>query len=355
MRSFLRADNWKSAILKIKMKKKLPGVTIALTAVSLVCFLLLAQAFFMMTSGTMDAVRAERVSTQAVEVAKLDEAALKNVAYNELDSAAHGRRAVEGMGEATGWETEVTVGPEQTLSDGERTKVRMGHISVYAKGDVVSRYELDVPLVSSDFNVKNDDERHRISEKYDDAHKVVDTYVDRQKIYDNVKNDTSNYRISEKYDGKILHDYVNDREVYSRVTNDTPGTKITVKYEGDTVNFYAGDRPAPLPLTVPDYGRAFYLIYALGINFTTIGDCDYRAPKDGYIVITNCNTDIDYWLSINGFMLFHKCQYDWSGSGLFPCKKGDNIHVWAVAQDRTGDGSRRVTIAFIPVRAQNSR
>lgn len=354
MRSFLRADNWKSAILKIKMKKKLPGVTIALTAVSLVCFLLLAQAFFMMTSGTMDAVRAERVSTQAVEVAKLDEAALKNVAYNELDSAAHGRRAVEGMGEATGWETEVTVGPEQTLSDGERTKVRMGHISVYAKGDVVSRYELDVPLVSSDFNVKNDDTRHRISEMYDDAHKVVDTYVDRKKIYDNVKNDTSNYRISEKYDGKNLHDYVNDREIYSRVVNDSPGTKISIKYDGDTLNYYSNGHEISAPVPKYDWGHGVKLV-DLGLHQWDgqLSNFTYVVPEDGLIVVINCATDCDYSLWISGCRAYHKCGLTMADTGSFTVAKGDIISLDAYHGDTQEDAewnSRQMYITFVPLR-----
>lgn len=72
MRFFLRADNWKSAILKIKMRKKLPGITIALTAVSIFCFLMLAQAFFMMTSGGFNALAAQRTASQAEQNARIE-------------------------------------------------------------------------------------------------------------------------------------------------------------------------------------------------------------------------------------------------------------------------------------------
>lgn len=131
---------------------------------------------------------------------KIGYAVLRNIAYDEIDAKGpHERRAIEGMDDGS-WESSVTVAPEKTLSDGERTKVKMATIQIFRTGDTVSRFSLDVPLVSSDFNVKNDDEKHRISEKYDEKHKTVDTVINRKVIYDNIKNDTPSHRISMVWD-----------------------------------------------------------------------------------------------------------------------------------------------------------
>ena len=53
MRRFksLGAGGWKSAILKIKMNKKKPAFTLALGALSIFCFLMIAQSFVFLTNG----------------------------------------------------------------------------------------------------------------------------------------------------------------------------------------------------------------------------------------------------------------------------------------------------------------
>jgi len=145
----------------------------------------------------------------------------------------------------------------------------MGHISVFRAQDLVSRYDLDVPLVSSDFNVKNDDERHRISVKYDETHKTVDTYVDRHKVNESIKNDTNTYRISLKYDpgSDTVKTFVNDREI---------------KTNTGAVGF-------------PDYSKGQY-----------IGDVgSFTAPENGYLFFAfNSHYDGGYCeISINGVQM----------------------------------------------------
>ena len=202
MRPFSKTKGrgWKNTLLKMKIRKKLPAFTLVATSLAVLTWILIAQSFAMMSSGAMDTAKTQRVTAQAVEAAKLDEAALRNIAYDEIDEKGpHGRRPIEGMDDGS-WESSVTVAPEKTLSDGERTKVKMATIQIFRTGDTVSRFSLDVPLVSSDFNVKNDDEKHRISEKYDEKHKTVDTVINRKVIYDNIKNDTPSHRISMVWD-----------------------------------------------------------------------------------------------------------------------------------------------------------
>jgi hypothetical protein len=356
MRSFFKAKGrgWKDVFLKMKMRKKMPAFTLVATSLAVLTWILIAQSFAMMSSGAMDTAKTQRVTAQAVEAAKLDEAALRNIAYDEIDEKGpHGRRPIEGMDDGS-WESSVTIAPERTLSDGERTKVKMATIQIFRTGDTVSRFSLEVPLVSPDFNVKNDDTRHRISEMYDDAHKVVDTYVDRKKIYDNVKNDTSNYRISEKYDGKNLHDYVNDREIYSRVVNDSPGTKISIKYDGDTLNYYSNGHEISAPVPKYDWGHGVKLV-DLGLHQWNgqLSNFTYVVPADGLIVVINCATDCDYSLWISGCRAYHKCGLTMADTGSFTVAKGDIISLDAYhgdTQEDAGWNSRQMYITFVPLR-----
>ena len=243
MRSFFKKKDggWKNALLKIKIRKKMPAFTLVATSLAVLTWILIAQSFAMMSSGAMDTAKTQRVTAQAVEAAKLDEAALRNIAYDEIDEKGpHGRRPIEGMDDGS-WESSVTIAPERTLSDGERTKVKMATIQIFRTGDTVSRFSLEVPLVSPDFNVKNDDEKHRISQQYDETHKTVDTVVDRKVIYDNVKNDTSNHRISEKYDEetKSVKTYVDGKETEATVpTGYVPlYTSVSTNYPCHSVSY----------------------------------------------------------------------------------------------------------------------
>lgn len=321
MRSFFKAKGrgWKDVFLKMKMRKKMPAFTLVATSLAVLTWILIAQSFAMMSSGAMDTAKTQRVTAQAVEAAKLDEAALRNIAYDEIDEKGpHGRRPIEGMDDGS-WESSVTIAPERTLSDGERTKVKMATIQIFRTGDTVSRFSLEVPLVSPDFNVKNDDTRHRISEMYDDAHKVVDTYVDRKKIYDNVKNDTSNYRISEKYDGKIIHDYVNGREVYSNIKNDTYNYHISFRYDpdSDTVKIYVDGREIKNnsgAVGFPDYTKG-----------QPVAD-GFVAPENGWIYVRNEGRRLA--LSIDGAeVIGHDIEPDQNDSGFVPISKGQTFHV----------------------------
>ena len=145
----LGSDGWKSAVLKIKMRKKLPAITITLTAVSIFCFLVLAEAFFMMTSGSFNALAAQRTASQAEQNARIEVKRLENLDYAELSYLAeHPRQVMEGV-EDGNWESEVTLGPEKNLSEDDNVKIRLAHVSIYRTQDSVSRYDVDVPLTSA--------------------------------------------------------------------------------------------------------------------------------------------------------------------------------------------------------------
>lgn len=145
----LGSDGWKSAVLKIKMRKKLPAITITLTAVSIFCFLVLAEAFFMMTSGSFNALAAQRTASQAEQNARIEVKRLENLDYAELSYLAeHPRQVMDGV-EDGNWESEVTLGPEKNLNDDDDVKIRLAHVSIYRTGDSVTRYDVDVPLTSA--------------------------------------------------------------------------------------------------------------------------------------------------------------------------------------------------------------
>ena len=322
MRSFFKKKDggWKNALLKIKMRKKLPAFTLVATSLAVLAWILIAQSFAMMSSGAMDTAKTQRVTAQAVEAAKLDEAALRNIAYDEIDSKGpHGRRAIDGMDDGS-WESSVTIDPERTLSDGEQTKLKMAHIAIFRTGDSVSRFTLDVPLVSSDFNVKNDDEKHRISEKYDEKHGTVDTYVDRRLIYDNVK-------------------------------NDSPGTRISVKYDGDTLKFYSGGNEIGAPVPKYDWRRHIEIVHCdLGQWDGNYSPGTYHVPTDGMIIVINCVTDCDYGLWIDGGRAYHKCGATMADTSSFPVAKGDTVYFDAWGNDNKHDPNRQLYITFVPVK-----
>lgn len=144
-----RSRTWKDTVLKIKIKKKTEGFTLVATALAVLCWIFIAQAFFMMSSGTLSTVKAERTAYQAEQNTALDVSRLKALDYDDLDSkGAHARKVIEGVGDGN-WESEVTIDPEQPLNGGDDdAKLRIAHVKVYRTGDTTSRYSLDVPLTS---------------------------------------------------------------------------------------------------------------------------------------------------------------------------------------------------------------
>ena len=151
-----RSRTWKDTVLKIKIKKKTEGFTLVATALAVLCWIFIAQAFFMMSSGTLSTVKAERTAYQAEQNTALDVSRLKALDYDDLDSkGAHARKVIEGVGDGN-WESEVTIDPEQPLNGGDDdAKLRIAHVKVYRTGDTTSRYSLDVPLTSQNGKEEN--------------------------------------------------------------------------------------------------------------------------------------------------------------------------------------------------------
>lgn len=150
MRPFSKAKGrgWKDTLLKMKIRKKMPAFTIIAAGLACITWIFIAQAFFMLMSGTFNVAAAHRTALQSEQNAQLDIQHLKNLDFYDLDSyGAHPRRAIEGID--PGWESEVTIGPEKHLDGvGEDVKMRLAHVAVFRQGDVVSRYDVDVPLTT---------------------------------------------------------------------------------------------------------------------------------------------------------------------------------------------------------------
>lgn len=184
-----RARTWKNTVLKIKIKKKTKGFTLVATALAVLCWIFIAQAFFMMSSGTLSTVKAERTAYQAEQNTALDVSRLKALDYDDLDSkGAHARKVIEGVGDGN-WESEVTIDPEQPLNGGDDdAKLRIAHVKVYRTGDTTSRYSLDVPLTSQSA----------------DTGKLAQLYW-----IDHTENYYRTLQLATKYDGKehVLHKF----------------------------------------------------------------------------------------------------------------------------------------------------
>ncbi len=124
--------------------KKLRGFMI-LPAVFMVILLgLLGVAFLQIYTGQFSALSANRKALQAQQFAQSEADFLRNVSYDELDTAAHARKAIDGT---TGWMSEVTIDDETTVNEVQQ---RMALIKVYKNSSVTSPdFSLQVPLSSA--------------------------------------------------------------------------------------------------------------------------------------------------------------------------------------------------------------
>lgn len=216
-----RARTWKNTVLKIKIKKKTKGFTLVATALAVLCWIFIAQAFFMMSSGTLSTVKAERTAYQAEQNTALDVSRLKALDYDDLDSkGAHARKVIEGVGDGN-WESEVTIDPEQPLNGGDDdAKLRIAHVKVYRTGDTTSRYSLDVPLTSQNgSNLRDVELTIPVDEKisHDEEHRALITHFTMPKFLGSgMHTSSATYTVTMPSDGYIEVDNIS-------ATNDLTG------------------------------------------------------------------------------------------------------------------------------------
>lgn len=67
------------------------------------------------------------------------------------------------------------------------------------------------------------------------------------------------------------------------------------------------------------------------LYFSHVGDniasFRYVVPQNGYFMVMNCATNIDFAIMVNGSFAYHKCSYSTAGMGYIPVAKEDVITV----------------------------
>ncbi len=124
--------------------KKVKGFMLLPAVLMSILLGMLALSFLQIYGGHFSALSASRKALQAQQFAQSEADFLRNVSYDELDSAAHIRQAIDG---ATGWMSEVTLADETTVNEVQQ---RMATVNVYRNSTVTSPdFSLQVPLSSA--------------------------------------------------------------------------------------------------------------------------------------------------------------------------------------------------------------
>ena len=124
------------------------GSILVITALAAIVWIFIAQSLFIVGAGGFGMIKSSRVALQAQQYAEIEVDRLKNVAYENLDSdGAHSRQAIANIQES-GWEDEVSVGSEHSISGSDNAKQRIATVNVYKSGDTLPRFTLEVPLSS---------------------------------------------------------------------------------------------------------------------------------------------------------------------------------------------------------------
>lgn len=135
---------------KRNSRYKSRGSILVITALAAIVWIFIAQSLFIVGAGGFGMIKSSRVALQAQQYAEIEVDRLKNVAYENLDSdGAHSRQAIANIQES-GWEDEVSIGSEHSISGSDNAKQRIATVNVYKSGDTLPRFTLEVPLSSQD-------------------------------------------------------------------------------------------------------------------------------------------------------------------------------------------------------------
>lgn len=134
--------------IKRNSRYKSRGSILVITALAAVVWIFIAQSLFIVGAGGFGMIKSSRVALQAQQYAEIEVDRLNNVAYENLDSdGAHSRQAIANIQES-GWEDEVSIGSEYSISGSDNAKQRIATVNVYKSGDTLPRFTLEVPLSS---------------------------------------------------------------------------------------------------------------------------------------------------------------------------------------------------------------
>ena len=124
--------------------KKIRGFMVLPAVLMSILLGLLGLSFLQIYSGQFSALSANKSALQAAQFAESESDYLRNLDYSKITSGAHARKAISG---ATGWQSQVTLGSETTVSG---VKQRMATVTVYRNDSVTTPdFSLQVPLSSA--------------------------------------------------------------------------------------------------------------------------------------------------------------------------------------------------------------
>lgn len=87
----------------------------------------------------------------------------------------------------------------------------------------------------------------------------------------------------------------------------------------------------------------------LSVGYNNI-NLKFIAPSAGYIICFNCAITVDYWVSVNGHVLSHKCHYSQSGNFLIPVAKGDIYAIDRFWLRTSMTDESKITMYFFPAK-----
>ena len=148
---------------KDKCKAKTTGSIMVSAILAIFVWIGIAQSMAIIANSGFKSIKSGRTAIQAQQYADISIDRLKNINYDELDTAgAHTRAVISGLS-TTDWEDEVTIGAESTIAGSDDVKQRIATVNVYKTGDTLPRYTVEVPLSSQSSNSnKGTDEGYNI-------------------------------------------------------------------------------------------------------------------------------------------------------------------------------------------------
>ena len=139
---------------KDKCKAKTAGSIMVSAILAIFVWIGIAQSMAIIANSGFKSIKSGRTAIQAQQYADISIDRLKNINYDELDTAgAHTRAVISGLS-TTDWEDEVTIGAESTIAGSDDVKQRIATVNVYKTGDTLPRYTVEVPLSSQGNNMK---------------------------------------------------------------------------------------------------------------------------------------------------------------------------------------------------------
>lgn len=133
---------------KDKCKAKTAGSIMVSAILAIFVWIGIAQSMAIIANSGFKSIKSGRTAIQAQQYADISIDRLKNINYDELDTAgAHTRAVISGLS-TTDWEDEVTIGAESTIAGSDDAKQRIATVNVYKVGDTLPRYTVEVPLSS---------------------------------------------------------------------------------------------------------------------------------------------------------------------------------------------------------------